>query len=462
LRIFRRLTIRWRIALGTLAIATVLSAAAVFAFRAQVERILSTTTTTLLTHDSAPYVAEILAHPGEKLDPPARGQLVAIVDPNGGVVASTLPKGLRAKTAKIVTMGDDVKSIVVGDDTYRVLNETVVTASGNWHVVAARNQDTSVLSLDQITQALVVGAIVIVIGFGIASWLLTAASLRPVSRMRQQAKALVADGSTEPLPVGPAADELSALATTLNEFIADVRQSLDRERQLVSDASHELRTPLAILMTQLELAHLSSGDAEALEAEIVTAQRSVARLSALATGLLELSQIEARASGNGSTWDELVLQLAASVDRSRLLAVAKNVTIDFDVAREPNDANYLIAGGNFGRLLDNLSSNAIAAVEEGGTVRIALWHSPDELVLNVVDDGPGMPEDFLPVAFDRFSRPDEARTKRTGGSGLGLAIVQAIVTAANGRVTLTNSDGFSVMVTVPVVSSQNGHTHKSE
>jgi two-component system OmpR family sensor kinase len=73
-----------------------------------------------------------------------------------------------------------------------------------------------------------------------------------------------------------------------------------------------------------------------------------------------------------------------------------------------------------------------------------------------------MPEDFLPVAFDRFSRPDEARTKRTGGSGLGLAIVQAIVTAANGRVTLTNSDGFSVMVTVPVVSLQNGHARKSE
>ena len=447
--VLRRLTIRWRITLGTLAIAAVLSAGAVFAFRAQVQNILSTTTSTLLSHDSAPYVAEVLAHPGENVDAPGRGQLVAIVDPNGTVVQTSLPKSLGAKVGEILALGDDVKSIVVADDTYRVLNSTAATNVGDWHVIAARNEDSSILSLDRITQALIVGAAIIVVGFGIASWLLTAAALRPVNRMRRQARALVAEGSTEPLPVGPATDELSALAMTLNEFIAEVRQSVDRERQLVSDASHELRTPLAILMTQLELAHLNSGDAAALEAEIATAQRSVERLSALSTGLLELSQIEARAPENGSSWSELALEVAASVDRSRLLAVAKSVTIDFDVTDEPSDASYLIAAGNFGRLLDNLSSNAIAAVDEGGTVRIALQHSPSELVLNVVDDGPGMPDDFLPVAFDRFSRPDEARAKRTGGSGLGLAIVHAMVTAAKGRVTLANSDGFSVMVTLP-------------
>ncbi|MET4782460.1 HAMP domain-containing sensor histidine kinase [Glaciihabitans sp. UYNi722] len=451
MRFLPRLTIRWRITLGTLAIVAVLAAAAVFAFRAQVGSILSTTTTTVLSHDSAPYVAAILAHPDEKVDSPGRGQLLAVVDPSGSAVESSLPKSLRAQLHRILLMGEEVKSVVVGDDTYRVLNKTVVTDSGEWHVVTARNQDSSILSLDRITQALVVGAVIIVIGFGIASWLLTAAALRPVSRMRRQARALVAEGSTEPLPVGPARDELSALATTLNEFIADVRQSVDRERQLVSDASHELRTPLAILMTQLELAHLNSGDAASLEAEIVTAQRSVARLSGLATGLLELSQIEARPPESGSGWDELAAELAASVDRSRLLAVAKGVTIDFDVTAEPSDASYLIAAGNFGRLVDNLSTNAIAAVDEGGSVRIALRHSTGELVLNVVDDGPGMTEEFLPIAFDRFSRPDEARAKRTGGSGLGLSIVHAMVAAANGRVTLANSDGFSVMVTLPTI-----------
>jgi hypothetical protein len=73
---------------------------------------------------------------------------------------------------------------------------------------------------------------VIVLGFGIASWLLTGAALRPVTRAR-----MIRQRSTEPLPIGSATDELSALARTLNLFISDVRQSVDRERQLVSDAT---------------------------------------------------------------------------------------------------------------------------------------------------------------------------------------------------------------------------------
>jgi two-component system OmpR family sensor kinase len=271
--------------------------------------------------------------------------------------------------------------------------------------------------------------------------------------MRKQAEALVAQGSTAPLPVGSAADELSALATTLNVFISDVRHSVDRERQLVSDASHELRTPLAILMAQLELAHLSRGDAPALEAQIVAAQQSAARLSGLATGLLELSQLDSRSPDLESTWTQLAAELAASVDRARMLAVASQLTIDFDVEGEPTSATYLIAVENFGRVVNNLTSNAIAAVPSGGSVRIALRHSTSELLLTVVDSGPGMPESFLPVAFDRFSRPDAARASHDGGSGLGLAIVHAIVQAARGRVTLTNADGFTVTVSLPAVGN---------
>ena len=447
----RRLSIRWRITLGSLVVAAVLLGAAVVAFRAQVERILDTTTTTVLAHDAAPFQSRILRSTGGAFDPPGRGQSVAVLDPQGSVLTSSLPESLRDQLKNLVALKEGVSTVVADEELYRVLNQRIVTSTGDWHVIAARNQDSTVLSLGRITQALVVGAVILVIGFGVASWLLTSAALRPVTRMRRQAEALVTRGSTEPLPLGPATDELSALGRTLNEFISEVRQSVDRERQLVSDASHELRTPIAILMTQLELAHLSSGDAVALEAEITSAQRSVARLSGLATGLLELSQLESHSPESASGWDRLVIELAASVDRARLLAVAKNVTIDFDVTEEPNEASYRIAAGNFGRLLGNLTSNAISAVPDGGTVRIALRHSPAELVLTVVDSGPGMPDDFLPIAFDRFSRPDEARATQNGGSGLGLAIVHAIVIAAHGEVTLTNAAGFTVTVALPAL-----------
>lgn len=451
MRVLRRVTIKWRITIGTLLVAIVLSAAAVIVFRAQVEHILSTTTTTLLHQDAAPYVTELITTGSPSFDRPGQGQLVAVIDPSGRVVVSSLPKSLDNRLPHIVKLTGDANTVVLRDDSYRVYHATVITNAGSWKVVTARNQDSSILSLDRITQALIVSALVIVLAFGIASWLLTGAALRPVTRMRKQAEAIAAEGSTEPLPIGSAADELSALATTLNVFIGDVRQSVDRERQLVSDASHELRTPLAILMAQLELAHLSRGDATALEAQIVIAQQSVARLSALATGLLELSQLGSRSPEIESSWDELAAELAASVDRARMLAVATHVTIDFDVAGEPTAAAYLIAGENFGRVVNNLTSNAIAAMPDGGSVRIALRHSDSELLLTVVDSGPGMPESFLPVAFDRFSRPDAARAAHDGGSGLGLAIVQAIVQSARGSVTLSNADGFTVTVSLPAL-----------
>ena len=445
-----RLSIRWRITIGTLVIAALLSVFAVVAFRAQVERILTSTTTTLLQHDAAPYIAEVANNP-TTVDKPGRGQLVAVLDPSGTVVASSMPRSLESQLAVLLALTGDTHSVSGGDDRFRIYNAPVESSAGVWHVIAARNEDSANLSLDRITQALIVGAAIIVLGFGIASYLLTAAALRPVTRLRRQAEALVAQRSTEPLPVSPAMDELSGLAMTLNEFITEVRESVDRERQLVSDASHELRTPLAILMTQLELAHLSTGDAAALEAEISQAQRSVARLSSLATGLLQLSQLEQPTTSTPRTsWDDLATELAASVDNSRLLAVDRNVTIDFDVDDAPTDDSYRISAGNFGRLVGNLVNNAVTAVDSDGWVRIALRHSPVGLVLSVVDSGPGMPGDFLPIAFDRFSRPDDSRAKNSGGSGLGLAIVHAIVTAAGGTVSLANANGLSVTVTLPV------------
>lgn len=452
MRPLRRLSIRWRITIGTLVIAAVVSSIAVFGFRAQVEHILATTTTTVLQHDAAPYVSEISATPPHTVDAPGRGQLVAVIDPDGVLVVSDLPSALTAKLGDPVAFGSVARTVAVGDDHYRVLSQAVATDAGSWHVVSARNEDSSTLLLDNITQALIVVAVLLVLVFGIASWLLTSAALRPVNRMRRQAEALVADGSTEPLPIGPARDELSALAMTLNEFIADVRESVVRERQLVSDASHELRTPLAILMTQLELAHLASGDAVALEQEIEDAQRSVARISALATGLLQLSQLEQPATGGRqeSTAEQLSDELAAAADRARLLAAPTGVTIDFEVTWADADSRYAMSADAFGRLVGNLTGNSLVAVDDGGWIRIDLSPATRELELIVSDSGPGMPEDFMPTAFDRFSRPDSSRSTRTGGAGLGLAIVQAIVASAGGSVELANAEGAGLVVTVRI------------
>jgi two-component system OmpR family sensor kinase len=219
---------------------------------------------------------------------------------------------------------------------------------------------------------------------------------------------------------------------------------------MVSDAAHELRTPLAALTTQLELAHADFGNADALAAQVTTAEASVNRLTSLATNLLELSRVETETNTATATAGELVDEFTGSIDRARLLGMAKSAQVDFAVSLADENARYPIGSQSFGRLVDNLLTNAIAAISTNGAITATLSDDSDGVQLDVVDDGPGMPQQFIPIAFDRFSRPDVSRTGSTGGSGLGLALVQAIAAAAGGSAALENiARGLRVTVHIP-------------
>ena len=342
-----RLSIRWRITLGSLLVAALFFGAAATLFRLQVESILTTATVSLATNDASQFTTDLTRSGGSSVNLPRKGQLAAVVDPQGTVKFSTLPAGVRKRLPALIKLHHS-EQVISDDDTYVVVNKSVETTAGRWEVVTARNRDAPDLILDRLTEALAIASAVLVVGFGGASWLLTGAALRPVTRMRRQAELLSAAGSTEPLPVGTARDELAALALTLNKFILQVRRSAERERQMVSDASHELRTPIAMLKTQLELAHLASGNAGALEAEISAAERSVGRIAGLATGLLQLSQLESGQTGASCSGAELVAELADSVDRARVIAAPHDITVDFDSEIVNGATRYGIAIGNFG------------------------------------------------------------------------------------------------------------------
>ena len=273
--------------------------------------------------------------------------------------------------------------------------------------------------------------------------------------MRERAETLSAEPTDGDLPVGPARDELAALAMTLNDFLARVRDSTAREKRMVSDAAHELRTPLAALRTQLELARDDFGDAPALVLQVTAAEASVERLSSLATNLLELTRLEAHEIRGSSATGQLVDELMGSIDRARMLALATHADITFDLSGTDQELSYAVEPQSFGRLADNLLSNAISAVGEGGRVSALLSQGNGRLTLEVQDNGPGMPDSFVPRAFERFTRPDDSRATSTGGSGLGLALVHAIASAAGGSAELRNTHpGLAVTVHLPTVSNR--------
>jgi len=211
-----------------------------------------------------------------------------------------------------------------------------------------------------------------------------------------------------------------------------------------------LRTPLAALKTQLELAHADFGNAAALAAQVTSAEASVNRLTSLASNLLELSRLETESSETATPAGALVDEFTGSIDRARLLGMAKSARVEFAVTVADESVEYGIGAQAFGRLIDNLLTNALAAIPDDGEVLATIHQEPQQLRLDVRDSGPGMPEDFIPIAFDRFSRPDRSRTESTGGSGLGLALVQAIAAAAHGSAAVENTEtGLRVTVILP-------------
>ena len=449
-RLLNRLSMRARLTIGSVLIAAILFGAGLVIVRVNVESILETANRTIASADLVPLANEIERKHGGPIDDTGKGSLVYVRDPSGAVELDSLPDDIReqvehrpAANEQFAANADGAEFIVVG--------QKVVDSSGTWALWAARSVDSSGLAEQAFDRLLVIGGLVLLAFFGVASWLLGTAALRPVSRMRLQAENLSGAEGAEGLPVGPANDEINALALTLNAFLGRVRRSTAREKQVVSDAAHELRTPLAALKTQLELTHNHLDEPAVLEGQIRAAERSVVRLSSLASNLLALSRLEAgETDDDTSSGDQLASELMEGIDRARLLGMAKKAEVSYalDIARPA--AKYGLSAASFSRIVDNLAANALAAVAEGGRVSISLRDTQWGVELSVRDDGPGMPAEFIERAFDRFSRADDSRTGTTGGSGLGLALVRAICEKAGGSVALHDLEhGLAVEVRLP-------------
>jgi two-component system OmpR family sensor kinase len=225
------------------------------------------------------------------------------------------------------------------------------------------------------------------------------------------------------------------LGETLNEMLERLDEGLARERRFVADAGHELRTPLALLRTELELALRRERSPEELAAAIRSATEEVDRLIRLAEALLVLD----RAAG-------APLRLEHLDARELLDAVARRFAARADAAGRAIE----VAGGGslegdrdrLEQALGSLVDNALTHGE--GTVRLAAERADGEITLRVDDDGRGFPDEFLPRAFERFSRADEART--SGGAGLGLTIVDAVARAHGGRAA---ASGATVTLVLP-------------
>ncbi|MGW4822705.1 sensor histidine kinase [Streptomyces sp. NPDC004227] len=298
-------------------------------------------------------------------------------------------------------------------------------------------------ALDDLVRELATALPIVFVLATIGAYLLAAAALRPVERMRTQAAAVTEDTPGRRLDVPPSRDEIARLATTLNDMLTRLQAALERERQFAADAGHELRTPLSLLRTEIELALRHPRDATELHAALASALEETVRLVQLTEDLLLLARTDRQdTTPAGPAASDLPAMLRRVVTRLYNGAPGTRITVDC-----PDGLAAAIPEDQLDRAVTNLIRNA---QQHGrGPIAVTARRADGQIRLVVRDHGPGFPPDFLPHAFDRFAQADRART--TTGTGLGLAITAAIASAAGGSHGATNhpDGGAVVWITLP-------------
>ena len=325
---------------------------------------------------------------------------------------------------------------------------------GDWRVLAIPNgpSDQVVLvarslepredSLDRLLRQLLVATPFALLLASLAGYALAAAAMRPVEAMRRRA-ASVSAASPGRLPVPPSGDEIARLATTLNEMLARLEAAFEHERRFVADASHELRTPLALLRAEIEIALRRPRSAAELETTLRSAGEETERLSRLAEDLMLLARADR--SPLPLRRETVAAESVFAAVAGRFAAAggeaADSIHVEETDALLDADADRLV------QAVTNLVDNSLA--HGAGPVVLFAVERDDVVELHVTDSGDGFDEEFLPRAFDRFSRADEAR--RRGGTGLGLSIVELIARAHGGRAGAANrpEGGADVWLAIP-------------
>lgn len=366
-----------------------------------------------------------------------------VVGPAGRIVATT--PGLGDTNALTASELDTARrgQLVVDHDTAGELTGPVRIAAapvdGGRVLVAAvslADRDTAVADL---RRQLLTGFPTVLAAAAIGAYLLAAAALRPVERMRARAATITDTDPEARLPVPAADDEIARLGTTFNELLSRLHTALQRERRFVSDAGHELRTPLSLLTTELELALRHPRPAIELTAALRSALDETGRLTRLAQDLL-LAADPARPADTPPPTTELRPALDTVAARYRHTLPGSDLTVDcppgLHASVRPDDLDRIIAN-----LIDN-------ATEHGRPpIAITVTNGTDSMItVNVRDHGPGFDPIFLPHALDRFTRADTARTH--GGTGLGLAIVDVLTRRNHATVTTHNHPDGGADITI--------------
>ena len=374
------------------------------------------------------------------------GVFVILRDGSGNVLTETvkLPADAEASDTawrRALDSGDDASGTVDffgEEDSVYVYAVPVEPPSGPARVIeAGKSYESAKESVDVFRNVLVSGIIAaFLLSIG-SAYFLARAALRPVDAVVSAAREMSEDDLARRLPVANQKDEIGRLATTINGLLSRLEaafarreETLSRQRRFAADASHELRTPLTAIS-----GHAWMLDEWAIEEDPKKAKQSVSairrearKMRGLVEELLALSRGDEGAPLEVGRYD--LAEVAAEAVQAARAAANGKVAVEYAGPESGVEATF-----DRGRVLQVagiLLDNAVKYTPEGGSVAVRAWDKDGRAALEVSDTGIGIPEDQLPLVFERFHRVDPSRTEE--GAGLGLSIARQIAESHGGEI----------------------------
>jgi two-component system, OmpR family, sensor kinase len=386
---------------------------------------------------------------------------LTIIGANGSLVQQT-----GAATGLMVPTVDELRG-------YAATSAPVTISGGDFRVAVTALPDGRYLMVSQVLkwtkatiyQLVAIEAAVTVIALALAAALAVRASrfvLRPLDRMTDTAE-LIADGElSHRVEVAGSPTEVARLGTSLNQMLGRIEHSfIQRQaaeeglRQFVADASHELRTPLTSITGYAQLVrHGALTDPDELADAMRRVEEEAKRMSALVDELLLLARLD-----QGRPLEQTPVDLVELASGAVADARAAEPDRVMRLVADPGEHTVRGDRARLQQVVANLLANVRAHTPQGTAAELRISRDGEHEVVDVVDDGPGIPADQRERVFERFFRGDCSRRRSGGtageGAGLGLSIVAAITAAHGGRASVEPSEhGAWLRVRLPAVGSQ--------
>jgi two-component system OmpR family sensor kinase len=359
-------------------------------------------------------------------------------------------------------------------DKYGALGEVTIDERDSWRVVAQPFRDfegsvavalpnSTNLELLRQYRAIGGGFGFLLLGLsGLSIWLTIAQALRPLREVERTAKLVASGDLSQRLIERPGKTEIARLNRSLNTMLDSLEDSvssrnktLGQMRRFVADASHELRTPLVSVRGYAELYRKGAikKKSEVQEAMLRIESEAI-RMSSLVESLLTLARLDENQQLDAKKVD--MIELVQSVIKT---GASKDKKLSFSIltlsgAKLPKDQQVFaeVNESQIRQVLVNLVENAKRFSSNKSSIEIGVGQkTEDEVVIEVIDHGEGIPKQLKDKIFERFYRADNSRNRETGGTGLGLAIVKEIVLLHKGRIEVrdTPQGGATFRVKLP-------------